>query len=215
MAACDNVGERVGSDGYLLGIDVGTSTVKVVLVSKAHFRVVQEQCKSLGSHLRVQVADARERSVDEIISCVEDCISSFSPDSLEHVVSIGVCGQMHGCVLWKSTDVFFRDGCLHYEQEACSNFITWQDGRCSGDFLSSLPLTRLPIRISAGYGCATLAWLQRFQPEIVSKFDRAGTIMDLLVCALCEDPANVVMSAQNAASWGYFDIDRMTWEKEL
>ena len=215
MASCDSVGECVGSDGYLLGIDVGTSTVKVVLVSKVHLRVVQEQCKSLGSHLRVQIADAFERSVDEIFSCVEDCISSFSPDSLKRVFSIGVCGQMHGCVLWKSTGVFFRDGCLHYEQEACSSFVTWQDGRCTTDFLSSLPLTRLPIRISAGYGCATLAWLQKFQPEIARKFDRAGTIMDLLVCGLCGDPANVVMSAQNAASWGYFDIEKMAWEKDL
>ena len=215
MASCDGVGECVGSDGYLLGIDVGTSTIKVVLVNKVHLRVVQEKCKSLGSHLRVQIADAFERSVDEIFSCVEDCISSFSPDSLKRVFSIGVCGQMHGCVLWKSTGVFFRDGRLHYEQEACSSFVTWQDGRCTTDFLSSLPLTRLPIRISAGYGCATLAWLQKFQPEIVRKFDRAGTIMDLLACALCGDPANVVMSAQNAASWGYFDIDKMAWEKNL
>ena len=215
MASCDGVGKCVVSDGYLLGIDVGTSTIKVVLVSKVHLRVVQEKCKSLGSHLRVQIADAFERSADEIFSCVEDCIRSFSPDSLKRVFSIGVCGQMHGCVLWKSTGVFFRDGYLHYEQEACSSFVTWQDGRCTTDFLSSLPLTRLPIRISAGYGCATLAWLQKFQPEIVRKFDRAGTIMDLLVCALCGDPANVVMSAQNAASWGYFDIDKMAWEKDL
>lgn len=213
MATCE-VGES-DSEGYLLGIDIGTSTVKAVLVRKVDHRVVDEKYKSLGSHVEVQIADAHERSVGEIFSCVEDCVSRFSPSALGHVSGIGVSGQMHGCVLWKSTGVLFRKGHLYYEQEACSNFLTWQDGRCTPDFLSSLPPTHQPIPISAGYGCATLAWMQRFQPQILSKFDRAGTIMDLLVSALCGNPAKVVMSSQNAASWGYLDINSVAWEKDL
>ena len=35
---------------YLLGIDVGTSTVKAVLIERRTFRVVQEKSKQLGKH---------------------------------------------------------------------------------------------------------------------------------------------------------------------
>ena len=36
---------------YLLGIDIGTSTVKAVLIEKGTFRVVQERQKKLGTAL--------------------------------------------------------------------------------------------------------------------------------------------------------------------
>lgn len=62
--------------------------------------------------------------------------------------------------------------------------------------------------VHAGYGCATLFWLQR-NGGISDEFDRAGTIMDLMVSSLC-DLRESVMSDQNAASWGY--AVSMEWE---
>ena len=202
----------------LLGIDIGTSTVKAVLLHKSSLKVVSESSKSLGSHLTVPEENAYERDVCEIFTCLEECLASLDSTLLRNVVGIGVCGQMHGCVLWRSGGKFInKGGTLKVDDSSsCSTLITWQDCRCSLEFLSSLPKTNHPIPLSNGYGCATLAWLKQFKPDLIERFDRAGTIMDLVVWALCghhlEEGKNVVMSAQNATSWGYFDTAKMEWE---
>ena len=208
----------------LLGIDIGTSRVKTVLVDKVELRVLQETSLPLGNHEHSDVQGASERDVVEIFSILNSCLDQLNPSLLKHVSSIGVCGQMHGCVLWDST---CNCASLHsghsIESRAFSNLFTWQDGRCSEDFLSSLPKSSQNIRISSGYGCATLAWLHKFQPERLANYDRAGTIMDLIVWDLCHDTSvgnktqasGVLMSAQNAASWGYFNISKLCWEVEM
>jgi hypothetical protein len=37
------------------------------------------------------------------------------------------------------------------------------------------------LRLSSGYGCATLFWLAKNKPEILTQYDRCGTIMDFIV----------------------------------
>lgn len=206
----------------LLGIDIGTSSVKTVLVDKFSLGVLGESSKSLGPHLNLPEENLYERDVQEILTCLDQCLSSLDHSALEKVVGIGVCGQMHGCVLWKSGKSFvINDEMLKTDDlsATCSTLVTWQDGRCSSEFLSSLPKTHQPIQPSTGYGCATLAWLNRFKPDLLAQFDRAGTIMDLVVWTLCdphlEEGKQVVMSAQNATSWGYFDIATLNWECDM
>ncbi|GBN65633.1 Sedoheptulokinase [Araneus ventricosus] len=99
---------------------------------------------------------------------------------------------------------------IRYETEQVSALYTWQDGRCSEEFLASLPKPDSHLRLSAGHGCATLLWLARNKPELVAEYDAAGTVQDLVVSMITglERP---VMSAQNAAGWGYFDTETRTW----
>lgn len=216
------ISEEMSAD-CLLGIDVGTSRVKTVLVDKTKLDLLQEISEPLGDHEYSDVQGASERAVREIFSLLNSCLEQLNPSLLSHVSSIGLCGQMHGCVLWDSKS---ETGCLgngqfgFTESQGYSHFFTWQDGRCSEDFLSSLPKSSQKIPISSGYGCGTLAWLYRFQPERLASYDRAGTIMDLIVWSMCCEPdrgskGRVLMSAQNAASWGYFDVSRMCWEVEM
>ncbi len=215
---------------YLLGIDIGTSTVKVVFVERETLRVVEEP-DSLGlekAHCgmgtgAVPTSSSEsthdERSAKEIFARLESCLSSLDIGRLRRVCAIGVCGQMHGCILWRSDERFWREGGLQAGSiGSCSKLITWQDRRCTPEFLASLPKTQQKIPISSGYGCATLAWLTKHQPEVVQAFDRAGTIMDMVVYALTgggSGGGRVVMSAQNASSWGYFDKQSLQWERQM
>eukprot|EP00731_Ephydatia_muelleri_P022985 Em0015g568a len=196
---------------YLLGIDIGTTTVKTVLVNSADFKVVEERSTPIGDHLESSIPDARELSASATLAAVERCASGHSRAALQHVRSIGVCGQMHGCVLWKDEEPFLRGGELHaHEPGSCGVLITWQDKRCSEAFLTSLPSTSTSVPVSAGYGCATLAWLQRYCPEDLARYNRAGTIMDLLVWSLC---GKLKMSDQNATSWGFYDPICKQWDE--
>ena len=105
--------------------------------------------------------------------CLDQCLTSFDPSTLQKVVSIGVCGQMHGCGLWKSGEAFLnKDRTLKGDSlSLCSTLITWQDGCCFPQFLSSLPKTSQPIQLSTGYGCATLAWLKQFKPDTTVTYE--------------------------------------------
>ena len=211
-------------ESSLLGIDVGTTNVKVVLVEESSLRVLHKHSESLGEREEVEVPNAAERTVSQIFHALERCMRSLEGTShrLELVRGIGVCGQMHGCVLWNSRGVpLFNESIGELQHSAdtlSSNLITWQDTRCDPAFLSSLPrpchLAKPPV--SAGYGCASLAWLQHHDRNTLACYDRAGTIMDMVVCALHSGGSGaVMMSPQNAASWGYFDVATSQWHKEM
>ena len=212
---------RAMVESALLGIDIGTTNVKVVLVEESSLRVLHKHSESLGEHENVGIPNAAERSVRQVFHGLECCMRSIESSShrLELVRGIGVCGQMHGCVLWNSSGVPLFNGELqHTADTASSNLITWQDARCDSAFLSSLPKPRHLAKspVSTGYGCATLAWLQRHNPNTLTRYDRAGTIMDMVVCALCSGGSGAaIISSQNAASWGYFDVFTSQWDKEM
>lgn len=42
-----------------------------------------------------------------------------------------------------------------------SQLITWQDGRCSSPFLSSLPEPDSHLSVATGFGCATIFWYMK------------------------------------------------------
>ena len=128
---------------------------------------------------------------------------------------MGVAGQMHGCVLWRNGSKLFDAGQLtNCDENNCSPLVTWQDGRCTEELLSSLPASKWTAPVKSGYGCATLSWYQRNQPHLLEEFDTAGTIMDMVVWALCgrDQP---LMSDQNAFSWGCFNHQSGQWERGL
>lgn len=56
--------------------------------------------------------------------------------------------------------------------------------------------------------------LFNFRPEKLEIYDTCGTVQDLVVSLLCGND-KVIMSTQNAASWGYFCTEETKWEIQL
>ena len=78
--------------------------------------------------------------------------------------------------------------------------------RCDQEFISKLPMPISHLRLATGYGCATIFWFVKNYPEFFTHFDCCGTIMDFVVAMITDNhDEKPVMSAHNAASWGYFD----------
>ncbi|XP_014662311.1 PREDICTED: sedoheptulokinase-like [Priapulus caudatus] len=199
----------------VLGIDIGTTSVKATIIEKSTKHIVQTQCRPTsaehGSDVDVQ---ANEQCSQRICTALQHAVSMLKKDHLIHVKTIGVCGQMHGVVLWKSGEAWTRNNFGRCCTDKTSQLFTWQDGRCSRAFLETLPTPDSHLRLSTGHGCATLFWLQRHRPEFLEKFDRAGTIHDFIVAMLCELD-KPVMSTHNAASWGYYNTVTSEWNKEI
>ena len=56
--------------------------------------------------------------------------------------------------------------------------------------------------------------IELISAEFLLKYDRCGTIMDFLVTMLAENES-VVMSTHNAASWGYYDTVKKSWNEQV
>ncbi|RDD42892.1 Sedoheptulokinase [Trichoplax sp. H2] len=200
----------------ILGIDLGTTSVKVCLLNEENRKVIYSTTAETNADVPSDNENGSEQSVQLILQAVQKAMLDIPDLYKSKVKAIGVCGQMHGCLLWQS------DSCWeitkgNYESiqvTNCTPLYTWQDGRCDTHFLQSLPSSQSTVKIATGFGCATLFWLLKNRPQLIGQFDRASTIQDFLVCILCHTN-KVVMSGQNATSWGYFDPIRNCWETEV
>uniref|UniRef100_A0A8C6VFH3 Sedoheptulokinase n=1 Tax=Naja naja TaxID=35670 RepID=A0A8C6VFH3_NAJNA len=158
-----------------------------------------------------------EQDVHGIIEALNACLVTLSPATTQRVCCIGVSGQMHGVMFWeagKGGTWTESGGRWAFQPDKVSHLITWQDGRCSPNFLSSLPAPRSHLSVASGYGCATIFWLLKNRPDFLTPYTTAGTIQDYVVAMLCgrEKPQ---MSVQNAASWGYFNTLEKSWNTKL
>lgn len=203
-----------GKTDLVLGIDVGTTTVKACLVA-ADTRVA---LASLSRQTRAtQPSDVgalgSEQDAHKICTAVQFCLSQLPKEQLPRVTRIAVSGQMHGVILWRQDGGWSRNAYGRFDVEVASPLYTWQDGRCSAEFLATLPKPDSHLRLSSGHGCATLFWLLRHRADYLRRYDRAGTIQDLLVAMLCQLDKPVT-STQLAASWGYFDTVSGVWNAE-
>ncbi|XP_050720417.1 sedoheptulokinase-like isoform X2 [Eriocheir sinensis] len=206
----------MSSSQCVLGIDIGTTSVKCCLVDVSTKEVVSSQKKDTCSDVPSELGTGgNKQDVPRILSALQMCVSRLPREMLRKVVRVGVCGQMHGCMLWKQGAAWEqKPDTDRFAINEVSNLYTWQDSRCTQDFLSSLPVPESHIAISSGYGCPTLLWFSKHKPEKLTRFNRAGTIHDFFVCMLC-DLDHPVMSLQNAASWGFLNTETKEWNTEM
>ncbi|CAF1504830.1 unnamed protein product [Rotaria sp. Silwood1] len=189
---------------YSLGIDIGTTSCKICVVSSSsslneNNRIIFTEQLAHNAHIiQKEFTSFDEQCPSKILETVDKLLEksgSLNNDSL--IKSIQICGQMHGFILWSSKS----------PRTIVSSLVTWQDQRCSTEFLSTLAPSLIHLR--TGYGLATLLWLineQKGKEDELIKYDRAGTIADYIVEILCEDSAiNSQISTQMATSWGAVD----------
>lgn len=211
---------------FQLGIDIGTTTIKVCLLNDTqtfsaklqHNAYIAKETNSVTGRIH------REQDIKLLIGALDECLMKLVPlsDSKQKncdVSSISVTGQMHGVVLWRKTQrkrEIMNPECLLtlFEQtvDKFSNLITWEDQRCDKQFISTLP--KDPFNsIATGYGSASLLWLRQHCQEYLQLFDMCGTIMDFVVWLLTQTE-HVTISTHNAKSWGYFDADQLSWQSD-
>ena len=175
----------------VLGIDIGTTSVKVVIVCKETQQILANQSKDTQANVPSALGvEGNKQDVPKILSALHNCVSRLPKDLLRQVIiryffypnkyndhiikscqqklqveSIGICGQMHGVTLWKSpTECAYKESGafkLDIDKEKVSNLYTWQDGRCDTTFLNSLPKSSSHLPAHTGFGCATLFWFAR------------------------------------------------------
>lgn len=139
-----------------LGIDIGTSGVKAVLLDATSALVAQADAPLALS--RPQPLWSQQDPADWWIAC-NQAVLALDPALRRQVLAIGLTGQMHGAVVLDAADRVLRPAIL------------WNDGR------SHLECTELEARepqaraitgniAMPGFTAPKLAWLARHEPDV-------------------------------------------------
>lgn len=190
---------------YLLGIDAGTSSVKVVLVDAATGDLLDHAAEEYPIYYP-QPAMAEQDPRDWWRATVR-CIRRIMADRRGIVAAIGFSGQMHGTIL---TDA---------QGETLGNAIIWADQRSAEMCPALLEMVGAETfvqttgtRPAAGFMVATLLWLQRNQPERLREARYVMLPKDYLRCRLT---GAIATDYSDAAGTGLFDIRARTWAERI
>jgi xylulokinase len=142
-----------------VGIDLGTSSVKVVLLGEQGESIADADAPYLVRHPRTGWAESTP--IDWWNATVGAVREAMSRASRIRPVSIGLSGQMHGMVATGSDGKPVRDAVL------------WADSRAEEqlDLYRYLPTDtrhRLANPLSAGMAGPILAWLVRHEPQVAA-----------------------------------------------
>ncbi|VDN98313.1 unnamed protein product [Rodentolepis nana] len=166
----------------ILGIDLGTTSIKVALVTCGpNPRVEASLSRDIGiisGHSMSNfglfcLANEHTQDVGKIFLCLHLILSSVSQSLMSRVTVITVSGQMHGVVGWLGNNLAFIEKSritkkkldVNVSGGGCGKLITWMDRRCNQKFLDSLPNPSRSQKPFAGFGCATILWHFKNQPD--------------------------------------------------
>lgn len=189
---------RKFGSGYMLGIDLGTTSVSLTVVSRTDGQSVYTVSKEYENR---PSDDEYRLDADGIFVLAESMIQTAA--ELYPVASIGVTGQMHGIAL---TD---RNG------KPVSPFYTWQSRLGErkterGKTVSEEIKIRCGKTIPTGYGINTYYALRAFG-RLPQNAEGIATLPDLFVSHLTGE--RPLSHPTNAASLGAFDLKTLDFDK--
>ena len=180
---------NIPDSNLLLGIDLGTTTLSLIVVNVQTDAVVYRMTVLNDSslpHAQGQALQDAQRIADLTLDAVAALLDAFPG-----ICAIGVTGQMHGVL------------CLDDQGMAVSPLYTWQNP-LAGSAVCEEIFARTGHRVYPGYGHATLYALARSGglPQSARQY---CTIMDYIVMRLT-GRKTPLMHSTNAASLGLWDL---------
>ena len=178
----------------IMGIDIGTTTVSVVMTDTETGKLLAKETVEHNSFLRSSKPEQKLQDPERIYEIVRELLikqqkENGLPDG------IGFTGQMHGMLYVDASG------------KAVSPLYTWQDGSGEIPLENGKTCAELLQGVGAaasGYGVVTHFYLQK-KDQIPKDAVRMTTISDYIAMRLCENTVPVI-GLDMAASWGCFDL---------
>jgi xylulokinase len=198
----------LGSGDVHLGIDLGTSGVKAILLGQGSqgSEILDQETAPLGVSRPHPLWS--EQDPEDWWQATRQALARLrerSPECLAAVRGIGLSGQMHGATFLDEADRVLRPAIL------------WNDGR-SGEACRELA-RRVPDvheitgnLVMPGFTAPKLLWLAEHEPEVAARVARVLLPKDYLRLRLTGEYASE-MSDASGTSW--LDVGRRTWSPEL
>ncbi len=183
----------------LAGLDIGTSSVKGLLVDAADGRVV---ARAEAEHpLSTPRPGWAEQDPEHWWAGAQAVLAALGDDGA--IDAIGLSGQMHGLVALDAAGAVLRPAML------------WNDGRTGAECreieqrigLDAL-IAQTGNRALTGFTAPKLLWLARHEPELYGRIDRIMLPKDYVRLRLCGEHATDVADASGTL---LFDVAGRRW----
>ena len=198
----------------LLGIDLGTSSVKVLLVTAAGRPVGRG---SAGYPISRPGPDRAEQDPDTwwrgIVTATRAAMADAASEDAgggpvaDRIAAIGFAGQMHGTVL------------LADNHDVLAPAIVWPDQRSGPEATAiSTELGRERVfqlaggPLATGFQAATIRWLRRYEPALL---DRTAVILTPKDAIRLRMTGEVVSEPSDGSGTGLLDPRTRDWSPEL
>lgn len=180
-----------------IGIDIGTTTISLVVLDTERRCVLESRTISNGTFLETDQEWERMQDAEQIIQKAEKELSDLL-ETVSEIEGIGLTGQMHGIVYVSETG------------EGISPLYTWQDGRGDQSEFDGCSLVeevarKTGISVASGFGLVTHLYLCR-KGLVPKRAAAICSIADYLGMRLTGRTAPCVHVSQ-AASFGFFDLE--------
>ena len=188
-----------------LGLDLGTSGVKALLVDQAQ--------RVIGSHT-APLATSRpapghsEQNPEDWWEATQSALASLAsahPEAMAQVASIGLSGQMHGAVLLDSSGEVLRPAILWNDVRATAECAELE--RAAPDMRTITGNPAMP-----GFTAPKLLWVTRHEPEIFRRIAHVvlpkAWLRYRMTGALVED-----MSDASGTLW--LDVGKRDWSDAM
>ena len=182
-----------------IGIDLGTSGVKAILLN--------EQGDVVASHTEKLTVSRphplwSEQDPEQWWSATDRAVKALGQQhSLREVKALGIAGQMHGATL------------LDEQQKVLRPAILWNDGRCGEECVmleNQVPQSRAITgnRMMPRFTAPKLLGVQRHEPEIFKQIDKVLLPKDYLRLRMTGDFAS---DMSDAAGTMWLDVAKRDW----
>jgi xylulokinase len=195
----------------LLGIDLGTTGVKVALFEAGAGEVITSAFADYPlTHPHVGWAEQDpatwwDRTVDAVKKCLAD--ASLCGVEKETLKGIGLSGQMHGIVLLDAAGMVVRP-CIIWADQRSDEECRWITERVGEDRLIDLVSNpALP-----GFSLPKLIWVRNHEPQLFARARKLLLPKDYLRYRLT---GVLGMEISDAAGTCMLDVGRGSWSGEL
>jgi xylulokinase len=192
-------------DGFLLGLDIGSSSVKASLVSVASGQTVAsaqspEQEMSMLSVKSGWAEQDPELWWRHVKLAIKKCIQESAIDSLS-IVAIGIAYQMHGLVLVDKDFNSLRPSIIWCDSRAV------EIGSEAFDELGHDYCLRNLLNSPGNFTASKLKWVQKNEPEIYSKIYKVMLPGDFIAMKLTGEIKTTNTGLSEGIFWDYEEND--------
>lgn len=182
-----------------IGIDLGTSGVKAILLNEQGDVVASQTEKLTVSRPHPLWS---EQDPEQWWLATDRAVKALAQQhSLSEVKALGIAGQMHGATL------------LDNQQKVLRPAILWNDGRCAQEceiLENQVPESRgiTGNLMMPGFTAPKLLWVQRHEPEIFRQVDKVLLPKDYLRLRMTGEFAS---DMSDAAGTMWLDVAKRDW----
>jgi xylulokinase len=192
---------------YLMGVDLGTSGVKGILIDSDGQLVAQNSAPLTLSTPHPNWSEQDPADWWDAVTKVIKVLVALAPGGASGIVAVGLSGQMHGATFLDSAGLPLRPAIL------------WNDQRsgCECEYIVEKVgfenlVQSLGNQAFAGFQAPKILWVRNHEPDVYSRTSKILLPKDYINFRLTGQMAT---EPSDASGTLLFDIVRRTWSKSV